>query len=81
MISPEIFIECVAQNACESLADVILIELFDSHDRSVILAREPTAALACRADKPSRYCRSGAGFSAVPSDRVNIHLAKDSILP
>ena len=46
MISPEIFIEGVAQNACESLADVIFIELFDSHDRSVILAREPAAAFA-----------------------------------
>ena len=46
MISPEIFIECVAQNACDSLADIILIELFDSHDRSVILSAEPAAALA-----------------------------------
>ena len=46
MISSEIFIECVAHNACESLADVILIELLDSHYRSVILAREPAAAFA-----------------------------------
>ena len=44
MISPEIFIEGVAQNACESLADVILIELLDSHYRSVILSAESTAA-------------------------------------
>ena len=27
----------IAQNASERFADVILIELFDSHDRSVIL--------------------------------------------
>ena len=36
----------IAQNASERFADVILIELLDSHDRSVILAREPTAAFA-----------------------------------
>ena len=45
MISPEIFIEGVAQNACESLADVVLKELLDIHHRSVILSAEPLAAL------------------------------------
>ena len=46
MISSEIFIEGVADDACERASYVIFIELFDSHDRSVILSREPTAALA-----------------------------------
>ena len=36
----------IAKNASERFADVILIELLNSHDRSVILAREPTAAFA-----------------------------------
>ena len=43
-VSSEIFIESVAQNACESLADVILIELVYAHRRGIILARESTAA-------------------------------------
>ncbi len=70
-LSSEIFIEGVAQNARESGPNIILIELLDSHYRGVILAREPTAAFACRAAKPSRYCRSGAGLSALPSGRGN----------
>ena len=45
VISPKIFIEGVAQNACESLADVIFIELFDSHYRGIILSAEPLAAM------------------------------------
>ncbi len=37
-LSPEIFIEGVAQNSRESLADIVLVELLYSHDRGVILA-------------------------------------------
>ena len=77
MISPEIFIEGVAQNACESLADVILIELLDSHYRSVILAREPTAAfalfgtaeiagVATRVSQARPRLRLGRGVSKLP---------------
>ena len=36
----------IAQNARERASYVILIELLDTHDRSVILSREPTAAFA-----------------------------------
>ena len=45
-LSSDIFIECVAQNASKSGPHIILIELLDSHYRSVILSREPTAAFA-----------------------------------
>ena len=45
MISPEIFIECVAQNASERLSDIVLVELLDIHHRGVILSAEPLAAL------------------------------------
>ena len=36
----------IAQNASERFADVVLVELLDPHDRSIILAREPPAAFA-----------------------------------
>ena len=45
-IPTEIFVEGVADDARERLTDVVLKKLLDSHGRSVILAREPTAALA-----------------------------------
>ena len=35
----------IAQNASERFADVVLVELFDVHHRSVILSAEPLAAL------------------------------------
>ena len=44
--SSEIFIEGVADDASERASNVVLVKLFDSHDRGVILAREPAAALA-----------------------------------
>ena len=43
--SSEIFIEGVAQNSSETAPDIILIKLFQIHDRCVILAVEPLAAL------------------------------------
>ncbi len=41
----QVFIEGVADDARERLADVILVELLDIHHRSVILPAEPLAAL------------------------------------
>ena len=40
------YIACeIAQNASERASDVVLVELFQPHHRSVILAAEPLAAL------------------------------------
>ena len=41
----QVFIEGVADDARERLADVFLVELLDIHHRSVILSAEPLAAL------------------------------------
>ena len=43
--SSEIFIEGGADDASERASDVVLIKLLDIHHRSIVLAREPLAAL------------------------------------
>ena len=45
MISPEIYIEGVADDARERASYVVLIELLDIHHRCVILSGEPHAVL------------------------------------
>jgi len=73
VISPEIFIEGVAQNPSKSGPNIILIELFDSHYRSVILAREPAAALAAMPASPAVIAVAVQDFQPCPT--------ADSLLP